>query len=493
MAAIQPVLFIGIDGGEPALIRRWIDDGSLPELARLCRDGISGAVETLPGFGDGATWPTLVTGVNPARHGRYFRRQLYPRSYRPMLFDIDRHLRYPPFWNQLSDAGRKVAILDIPYTPTTKHLNGLCLVDWFIHDRYGPPRGFPASFAAEVLERFGDDPIEGDSDKIGKDSDSQKWLLDRLLDRIRQKSGLVTEVLARGGHDFVATCFTEPHDIGHVAWHMHDTGHCKHDPEWRARHGDPLKTVYTAIDAAIGRLVANVDESTTVMVFSGLGMGPNYTANNVMHWILARLEGRGHADPSHFAKKLRSSRAPALLVRGSRIADRYLDMFRMSRSRFFAIPHNENSGAIRINLKGREPFGRVDPRDLDAVCEELAEAFGEMIDPVTGIPVVSRVVRVAKVIQGDQVGTMPDLFVVWNRESPFDSIESPRIGRIDGVHSWGRTGDHTSNAMLVVRQAGNSQGELRSTPGLVDIPATIGALLDVPLRNIEGRPIPEFV
>jgi len=196
MTSGRPVLFIGMDGVEPELIRRWMRDGSLPSLARLCREGVSGDVETLPGMGDGAVWPTLVTGVTPARHGRYFRRQLRPRSYRKQVFDVDTHLRYPAFWQTLSDAGRRVAVLDLPYSPSTGGLNGPCLVDWHIHDRYGPMRGHPKEFVDAVRERFGDDPIDGNSDRIGKDGASISWLLTMLIERIRQKQELVAEVIS---------------------------------------------------------------------------------------------------------------------------------------------------------------------------------------------------------------------------------------------------------------------------------------------------------
>ena len=492
MTSGRPVLFIGMDGVEPELIRRWMRDGSLPSLARLCREGVSGDVETLPGMGDGAVWPTLVTGVTPARHGRYFRRQLRPRSYRKQVFDVDTHLRYPAFWQTLSDAGRRVAVLDLPYSPSTGGLNGPCLVDWHIHDRYGPMRGHPKEFVDAVRERFGDDPIDGNSDRIGKDGASISWLLTMLIERIRQKQELVAEVISGNSWDFAATAFTEAHDIGHVGWHLHDPGHRRFDAAWHEKHGDPLKAVYAAKDAAIGKLVACADPEAAVIVFIGLGMGPNYTANQIFPAILDRLDGNRAPVSSGIAKRLRSRRFPAPVIRAAGLADRCLLAYKRSRRRYFALGHNENSGAIRINLKGREPFGQVAPSEYDAVCDELSEAMMELVNPATGIPVVSRVVRVAKEFEGERLDAIPDLFVVWNRESPFEAVESPRVGRIEHAVTWGRTGDHSPNAMLIARCAGVTAGELRTKPRVVDVAPTIGALLGVPLPGLDGRPIQEI-
>jgi predicted AlkP superfamily phosphohydrolase/phosphomutase len=471
-----PVLFIGIDGAEPTLIRQWIAEGDLPTLGKLCARGVSGDVETLPGMGDGAVWPTLVTGVNPARHGRYFRRQIQPGTYGSMLFDVERDLKYPAFWDRISASGRRVAVLDLPYAPTTKPANGVCLTDWLIHDRYGSPRSYPPEFIDDVLSRFGDDPVEGNSDKVGKDGASMRLLLRQLLDRVRAKEAMVRETYAREPWDFTATSFTEPHDLGHVAWHLHDPRHPDHDAEWAAEHGDPLKTLYTAIDGAIGRIIDDMDPRATVMIFIGLGMGPNYTANALVPEILARLQGFG----------TRSFGSLPVLWRLVR-------KYRRVRSRFFDLPHNENSAAIRINLKGREPLGRVLPRDKDKVCEELATVFRELVDPMTQAPIVRRIVRVDRECAGEHLDALPDLFIEWNRDIAFQAVTSPRIGTIGPAHTWGRTGDHSHRAMLISRCGDQLVGTFGSTPRVVDLPATILSLLDVEATGLDGRPVSEIV
>ena len=489
-----PVLFIGIDGGEPALIHRWIEEDILPNLARLYRNGLSGDVRTLPGMGDGATWPTLITGVNPARHGRYFRIQTPRGSYQPRLFETDRDLAAHPFWNALSDAGRRVAILDLPYAPGTESINGTLLTDWLIHDRYGSPRSFPSGFAAEVIRKYGDDPVNGNSDIIGKSAERLKWLHDQLIRRVEMKERMVADVIAKGPWNFIATSFTEPHDLGHVAWHLHDPGDRRHDSSWAERFGDPLKNLYIAIDEAIGRLVAGAGQSATVVVFAGLGMGPNYTANGLMDRILVRLEGKEHLRRSQIAKSLIKAKWPRILIKTARKIDRILTQRRYAGRRYFNLTHNENSGAIRVNLQGRELRGIVKPEELDAVCRELTDAFMELRDPVTHIPIVKEVVRVTDQPEytGPMLDILPDLFVVWNREAPFDGVESARIGRIDGARSWGRTGDHTPNAMIIAQGPGLPPGRLQSIPQVMDIAPTLAALCGVRLGSTDGSPITEI-
>lgn len=423
-----------------------MNDGTLPVLGRLSRQGASSNVHTQPGFGDGALWPSLVTGVTPARHGRFFRRQFKPRSYRRTLFSTDTDLIYEPFWTTLSRAGRRVAVLDLPYSRLESNINGLLLVDWLIHDRYGPPRSCPPDVAARVISEFGDDPIGGDSDRFPKGPANLERLCGHLSARVHMKEALFRKTLGAEPWDLIATAFAEPHDLGHVAWHMRDPSHPSHDADWFQQHGDPLKALYIEIDAAIGRMLADAPPTAAVIVFAGLGMGPNYTATGAMDQILARLERIDDRPTPTLARRIKAAGFPAAAVRIGGMADTVREIASLRRRRFFAMGHNENSGAIRINLAGREPAGRVPASQFDVVCDDLADAFLGIRNCATGQPLVTQVVRVGRELKGECIDTLPDLFMVWNREAPIQAIESPRIGRIDGVRTWGRTGDHTPHA-----------------------------------------------
>jgi len=75
------VLLIGLDAAAADIIMRGIDDGDLPTFQRLRTEGAWGLVSSPRGFGSGAVWPSFATGVSPAKHGRYYYRQVGPGSY----------------------------------------------------------------------------------------------------------------------------------------------------------------------------------------------------------------------------------------------------------------------------------------------------------------------------------------------------------------------------------------------------------------------------
>src|SRR5437764_776092 len=60
-------------------------------------------------------WTSLVTGVNPGRHGIFDFSARVPGTYR-VRFVNGSHRRAPALWTRLSAAGRRVAVLTVPAT-----------------------------------------------------------------------------------------------------------------------------------------------------------------------------------------------------------------------------------------------------------------------------------------------------------------------------------------------------------------------------------------
>src|SRR5215213_2334451 len=286
------VLLLGLDAADSTLLTTAIDAGRLPNLAHLRSCGAWGRVAPLAGFGSGAVWPSFATGVSPAKHGRYFYRQVSPGSYEAHDFHADQ-FRSEPVWVHASRAGRRVAVFDVPKVGLSDDINGVMAVDWISHGPVYPElRTMPASFADELVTRFGPNPMRKCDMPGGRSIKELQSFTELLLSRIEQRELCTRYYLEHGDFDLLVTVFADPHCVGHQTWHVRDECHPQHDRAAHEQLGDPVLEVYGAIDAAIGRIVADIDEDTTVIVFSGTGMGPNYTGNHILDEVLRRIEGR---------------------------------------------------------------------------------------------------------------------------------------------------------------------------------------------------------
>src|SRR5262245_36704611 len=155
------VLVIALDAADKDLIGQWAAAGHLPAFRRLQETGLHGTVENPFGLYVGALWPSFYTGLSAARHGRYSYTQLVPGTYRTRAIKRE-DVRGSAFWNVLSSAGRRVAIIDVPKAPAVRRrLNGIHIVDWGLHESEvdGGLWTSPRSLARTLLARYGPDPV----------------------------------------------------------------------------------------------------------------------------------------------------------------------------------------------------------------------------------------------------------------------------------------------------------------------------------------------
>ncbi len=426
------LLLVALDGITPRLIRKWAVKGHLPALAKLLKSDHVRDITVPRGFGNDACWTSFSTGVLPDEHGYYFRNRWCPAEHGLKFCDLENELGGETFWEQQADTDLEMAIIDMPEVKHAGRVNGLEVTDWVTHARLGPPRFFPAGLKEDWVGRFGVDPTGGNTETMATRTGRQfVKLRDQLLATVEQKTRAALHCLDRGGWDLFALAYTQGHDVGHQFWHVHDPAHPAHRPIWRERYGDPLLQMYQAIDRGLGRLIDRAGDGTRVMVVAGLAMEAKVSCSAVLDEILWAIEQAVFGGyESHVTRR------------------------DLKQRRFFAVPHNNLSGTVRLNLQGRETAaGLVKQGDeYRRTLDVLQDCLGRVVNADTGEPVVGELVRTQEVYSGSRVDDLPDLFVIWNRSSPIRRITSPWFDEIalrpKGVTDT-RSGDHVGKAEMI--------------------------------------------
>lgn len=521
------ILFLEIDAGDKVLIQRWAAEGAMPTLRGLFEKGLMGDTMSLAGFFVGGIWPSFYTGVSPARHGIHSLVQLKRGTYEFFRCYTGENLKREPFWNYLSRAGRRVAVLDVPLSAVSKEINGIQSVEWGSHDANYGFRAWPPAFEADVRERFGLHPFAESCNEGGRTAADFIAMRDRLVAGVQKKAALTRHYLAQGGWDFFAQVFTESHCVGHQCWHLHDVRHPGHDADLTARVGDPMRHVYVAIDKAIGAIVADVADDTMVVVLCGHRMSHKRGAQFLLPEILARFgvavlrapKSPDAVDRIDAALTWGWQRLPAALkagltgVRGTLrrwIDARNSDAILVSpldaaRSHCFLMDSGFPVSGLRLNLGGREPLGLVKPgAEADNFCEQLTRDLLALTEAESGVPMITSVQRTRDLYDGEYLDLLPDLLVEWsdevilgsatcgNPEGSVIRIRSPTLGLIEGVNRYCRTGDHRPEGVFVARGAGIVPGRLDRTVSIMDFAPTFCALLGVEMPDVDGAPIPEL-
>jgi len=84
-AKIKRMVILGLDGLDPDLCKRFMDEGKLPNFSKLMEEGSFKKLQTTYPALSPVAWSTFATGVNPARHNIYDFLMRNPNTYLPEL------------------------------------------------------------------------------------------------------------------------------------------------------------------------------------------------------------------------------------------------------------------------------------------------------------------------------------------------------------------------------------------------------------------------
>ena len=129
--AMVGVLAIGVDALEPSLVDGMLAAGELPALRSILDGGARSVVVSPAVIGSGAVWPSFATGEPATEHGIYSQ----------WVWDAEAMGLAPaslegvrPFWARLAAEGRRIAVLDVPFTRPERPRDGVEIVEWGAHD-----------------------------------------------------------------------------------------------------------------------------------------------------------------------------------------------------------------------------------------------------------------------------------------------------------------------------------------------------------------------
>ena len=436
------LLFIGLDAGDTDLIERWCEEGHLPNISKMRSAGTWARMRTTAEVVHVSAWPSIFTGTAPDHHGLYHAYVMRPGQQSPVRPRPDQ-APVPFLWKLLSDHGKRCIIMDAFMTCPLQNFNGTQIVEWGTWSWFSEPTISPESVKKEIQRKFGSYPAE-DHSKVGMTPPKDpQGFHQRLLSAVAKKTEVVKWLMAKEDWDLFLVVFGESHPAGHYFWHYHDPSYITHSKERPSQSA--LRDIYIALDKAIGEIVRSVDDTTTVLLVSGDGMGPYYSGSHILCDLLARMKlfnaiprntngatGKEDGKPrvakvdlvsavrNMIPKSFRVAVSRALLPRkvNEKLSLRWKTAgISWQHTRAFLI-ENANEGYIRINLKGREPQGIVDPgREYEELCEELYQTIKSAINPANRKGAVQTVYKTDAIYDGPCRGHMPDIIINWNDDA----------------------------------------------------------------------------
>src|SRR5437016_11736716 len=266
------VVIIGLDAATWTLIRPWMAEGSMPNLAKLMKAGVSGTLESvLPPITPPA-WTSFMTGKNPGKHGIFHFVETEPGGY-AMNYANATSRRSPTVWKLLNNAGYSVGTMNIPFTYPPEPLDGFQIAGMGTPSE-NSPFVHPPSLRQGLANDLG--KIKHDLRYLGFMSTDKRrdQVLAEMEEVDRQWTAAALYLLENHPQDVMMFVFMSIDTVQHYFWQYMDRSHFLYDPKAEALFGNAVRHVYERLDAVTGDLIAKLPANTSVLVVSDHGGGP---------------------------------------------------------------------------------------------------------------------------------------------------------------------------------------------------------------------------
>ena len=475
----QKVVLLGIDGATWSLIKPWIKEKKLPGFQKLLENGAHSDLEsTTPPLSPPA-WTSIFTGTNPGKHNIFgFVKRKENSYFITPISSKDRMAN--PIWKIISDCGKRCVLLNIPFSYPPDPVNGI------MTSGLGTPSRnsefvYPADYRKKILREFPKFDVDFNEDLIflGTNRDPIK----QIKDITHAQTLLGKHLFKTEKWDFFSVVFRSTDVIQHYYWNDRDA----------------VLDCYRQMDDFLNWTLDNLGSDTTLLVCSDHGFEPVHTSVNMNNW----LEKKGFLSMNKNKKKGIKRILPSaetiqiwLLKLGLRNL-----VSRLKRSKFIEpvvrrlIPSRRvqhlcdiewgksdvyfregSFGMLNVNLKGREPEGKVKQGGLKKVQEKLIREALKWKDPRNGNRVIRKGYPGHEVYHGTSKN-IPDMVLIRNDGYKLQGGYD-RTGKIFEEEST-RIGDHAKYGILSAYGRGvNKKKELKGAK-VYDLAPTILYLLGI--------------
>ncbi|MFQ6119999.1 MAG: alkaline phosphatase family protein [Methanosarcinales archaeon] len=491
------VLVIGLDGATWDLIRPWAENGILPNLNFLRKNGVYGNLtSTIPPVTVPA-WISFVTGKNPGKIGCYD--FLTPRKSLNNLRPItSKDIHGKTFYEILDENGKKCIILNLPgtYPPRIKEIVITSLLtqgDNFI---------FPPELIHEIPQLKNWRLV----------SDRSLYVNGKIIEYINDFIQLektrfegAKELLKKKPWDFFFLLFNGTDALQHI---MYD--------KIKEKKGDVVK-LYKEIDEYIGWFINNVPKDTNILVISDHGFRVYKKTFFINGWL--RKEGylkikgrvksrtirhRSEMETENAISKRINIKLPIFLLnyytwiypvyaklRKILPIELRTDVAQPDSNSSIAYCTSDpasNFGYIYINDKKRFIDGIVSEKNYETYRDEIINKLKKLKDPKTSETVIKKVWKKEEIYFGSKLTTAPDIILEAN-EKYYVTYSPPITKYFDDriVHN-----KHTRNGIFIAFGLDLKKGYNLDIK-IYDLAPTILFMFDIPIpKDMDGRVLKEI-
>lgn len=484
----RKVAVFGLDGVTFDLLKPWLDEGRLPNLAKMLDGGVQGPLRsTIPPVSASA-WASFATGSNPGQHGLVDFTYPAPDGYEIQVSN-GRTRAVPALWEIVGHAGGQVGVVSMPMTFPPQPVNGFMLCS-FLTPSEESQYTYPQDLQEEIAQHIGSFPLHMSEKGRGKDPRVfVKAVKQMEIDRAKA----VCYLMRSRPWDLFLYVFETTDNLQHEVWHLLDDSHPLYDAQMAASVMPDILDYYETIDRLLGEMLALVPDEALRMVLSDHGFGPFHKFFHINNWLVDQGWLKFKRTPltlsKHLAFKLGVTPINALKWitrlrlgglrknvkrgRGGNMLRRLFLSFHdvdWTRTKAFSVG---NFGQVYLNVRGRRAQGVVSENEYEHLRDEIIAAAKQLRDTADGSQVVPTVYKREDVFHGISEERLPDLVLHTDR-AKYVSFGHADFGSNKIIEpSTGQTGHHHMVGIVGIDGPGACSGKQLIETSLLDLAPTI--------------------
>lgn len=498
MSADKELLIFGLDGATFELLDQWFEQGKLPFLNKLINQGVRGEMRsTIPPL-TGPAWSTFQTGVNPGKHGVFDWGGSGGNNYGEGMVDAS-SIGTKTLWELISESGKQAGVIGVPVTYPPREINGF-MTTGVLTPKEADDYAYPPGLGESIEEKVGHYRFAPTHAEMA--INNKQWI-EELKSSIQNKEEVALHLLSSREWDISMVYFMETDTVKHHLFHKSDS-----DTD---DGSNPVLEVYRRVEQAIKKIYnSTARENTNVMLVSDHGFGPLKWIFNVNSWLLQ--EGYLELKESAGIRIKRAASELGLnqknlykigdllgpLARGNEwemegfsdiLGKMFLSLNDVDWKNTKAYSRGGVTGALRLNIKGREKHGCLLPEEAKGVREEIMQDLRSIKNPYTGERVIEKAMKNEEVYRGPKSPQGPDILFL-TKDLKTDTGGLTVFKTMDPIiPAFAITGTHRMNGIFA--GYGPSYGRGKEVDGLnITDPAPIALHtlgLDIP-TYMDGSP-----
>jgi predicted AlkP superfamily phosphohydrolase/phosphomutase len=504
---MNKAVVIGLDGATWRVFDPMIEAGELPAIARLKQQGAWGRLNsTIPPLTPPG-WTTGITGKNPGKHNVFDFFKYDSRDYDIHLTSRkDRKSR--AIWNFVSDAGGSVLVMNVPHTYPPEKVNGH-LVSGFGTPEWKCEYTWPPELKKRILDTWPDFVVDIPSNLLHKGQFNK--FLAQLNSHSTTHWNVFRELYEEQQPDFAMYAFVEMDRLFHFFW--------KEFEEQQSPVAEMFRDHIRHIDRLVGEFLDSLPSDTHVILISDHGFCRVERDIYINNWLmengyLALKDGAAAAVKAPMSVRIKkviigllsavglwkyylSWRRKKLEAAGDTASTGSAEvdvkttwyLHNVDWHTTQAAFHSMACRGIRLNVKGRDALGCVEPEEAEALAREIRDRILEMRDPESGRRLITRAWLARDVYHGPYVDNAADIYLEPAELHSMHHGFATTLTMPSMQHDHPRSGDHDQYGVFMACGEHIAAGEVTGI-SLADITPTVLHLMDLPVStDMDGSSI----